>query len=337
MIFKPAFFLISIWACFYSNVNHMSTNTSTLTQPDYLNTGDTVAIVAPAGVSTHLEKEVNQAKAILESWGLHVVVGKNVFKKSGHFAGTDQQRIQDLQKFLDDPTIKGIWCTRGGYGMIRIIDQLNFNKFMTHPKWVIGFSDITVLHSHIHQLGIESLHAVMCSNLSEPGVLLEDSLMSLKSALFGELESYTLDSHEDNIVGTARGVLVGGNLNLLANLTGSKSQIDTSGKLIFIEDIGEYKYQIDRQLQSLKRAGFFDNCSAVIVGDFSNVKPNNPAWAGSVESLIREALDNYSFPIAFGFPAGHEPKNLALILGRTVTLEVNTHSTKLHFETNSNL
>ena len=300
-------------------------------QPPYLKAGDTVAIVAPSGILNNRETEVERSKTLLKSWGLNVVVGKHVFSKANHFAGTDDERCEDLQKVLDDPTIKAIWAARGGYGTVRIIDKLDFTKFKEHPKWIIGYSDITVLHNAMNNLGYESMHAMMCTSMTDEKDL-EETIATFKKALFGESLLYTLAGSSYNRVGKVTAPVVGGNLTILQTMLGSKSSIDTKGKILFIEEIGEYKYHIDRLLQSLKRAGYFDQCVGVIVGDMTKIKKNTTPWGTSIEQLILDELSNYSFPIAFNMHAGHEPDNRAMILGRTVQLTVDSEQSTLVFE-----
>jgi muramoyltetrapeptide carboxypeptidase len=305
--------------------------TSELIQPPYLKAGDTVAIVAPSGILKNREREVQQAVDLLKSWGLHAIVGKHVFSTSNHFAGTDAQRCEDFQKAMDDPKISAIWCARGGYGTVRILDQLNYKKFKESPKWIIGYSDITALHNQVHNEGFQSLHAIMCVSLTKDLREIESSIESFKSALFGTPVNYDLDYSPHNRIGKASGQLVGGNLTILHTMLGSKESIDTSGKILFIEEIGEYKYHIDRMLQSMKRAGYFDNCSGLVVGDMSKMRKNTTLWGTSVEQLILDALADYDFPIAFDMPAGHEKDNRALILGKTVELVVRKDKSTLRF------
>lgn len=305
---------------------------STLKQPPYLKAGDTVAIVAPSGILKNRNDEVRQAQTLLKSWGLHSVVGKHVFSKANHFAGTDDERCEDLQKALDDPKISAIWCARGGYGTVRILDKLDFSKFKQNPKWLIGYSDITALHNQIHNEGVESLHAIMCVSLPDDESDIEASISTFKNTIFGKPLNYTLKGSAYNKAGTTSGQLVGGNLTMLHTMLGSKTSINTSGKILFIEEIGEYKYHIDRMLQSLKRAGYFDNCKGVIVGDMTKMRTNTTLWGTSVEQLILDALADYNFPIAFNMPAGHEKDNRALILGRTVQLSVSSEQSTVIFD-----
>lgn len=293
-----------------------------LLQPPYLKKGDTIAIVAPAGILKNREEVIEKAKSLAESWGLYVVYGKHLFNQGNHFAGTDEERAEDFQKALDNPNIKAIWAARGGYGSVRILDRLNFTKFKENPKWVIGYSDITALHSHIHTLGVETIHGMMGTSLGDPLEEIEKTVTSFKKALFGKKIKYKVDSNLFNREGEAKGQLVGGNLSILMSVLGSKSQMNTTNKIVFIEEIGEYKYSIDRMLQSLKRAGFFNNCTGLVIGDISNIKKNTTKWGKSIEQLILDVVAEYDFPVLFGFPAGHEKDNRALILGRKINLKV---------------
>ncbi|WP_400076027.1 LD-carboxypeptidase [Winogradskyella sp. R77965] len=306
--------------------------TSKLIQPPYLRAGDTVAIVAPSGILKNREREVQQAIDLLKKWGLHATVGKYVFSKSDHFAGTDDERCEDLQKAMDDPKISAIWCARGGYGTVRILDKIDYTAFKKKPKWIIGYSDITALHNQVHNEGVQSLHALMCVSLTKDLNEVQNSIDTFKAALFGNPEDYTLEGSTYNREGDASGKLVGGNLTMLHTMLGSKESIDTSGKILFIEEIGEYKYHIDRMLQSMKRAGYFDNLKGLIVGDMSKLRKNTTLWGTSVEQLVLDALKDYDFPIAFNMPAGHEKDNRALVLGRTVDLTVEKTKSTVSFE-----
>jgi muramoyltetrapeptide carboxypeptidase len=308
------------------------TQNMTLQQPPYLKAGDTVAIVAPSGVLKNRIKEVEQAKTLLKNWGLKVVVGTHVFSKDNHFAGIDDERCEDFQNAMDDPKISAIWCARGGYGTVRILDKLDYSKFKENPKWVIGYSDITALHNQLHNNGVESIHALMCTSLQDDLSTIQKTVSTFKDAIFGKSLSYTLKGSNYNKTGIASGQLVGGNLTMLHTMLGSKTSIDISGKILFIEEIGEYKYHIDRMLQSLKRAGYFDNCKGVIVGDITKLRKNTTLWGTSIEQLILDALADYSFPIAFNMPAGHEKDNRALILGRTIELSVGKDKSTVVFE-----
>lgn len=302
-----------------------------LVTPPYLKKGDTIAILAPAGILKDKVEVIGKAKELAESWGLKVVYGKHLFNQNNHFAGTDQQRSQDFQEALNNPNIKAIWCARGGYGSVRVLDRLDFSKFQKNPKWIIGYSDITAFHNHINNLGIETLHAMMGINMNnEPEDILE-TIKSFKKAIFGKRLKYKIPTSEYNRVGKVSGELVGGNISLLSSMLGSESQISTEGRILFIEEIGEYKYSIDRMLQSLKRAGFFNKLKAVIVGDISNIKKNTTSWGSSIEQLILDVLPK-NIPIVFHFPAGHELDNRALIFGRQIDLKVNTTNSRVIFK-----
>jgi muramoyltetrapeptide carboxypeptidase len=322
---------------FFGRTDHLVQNKDSKTyakliQPSFLKAGDTVAIVAPSGVLKERTGEIQQAVDLLKSWGLKAVIGKHVFSQANHFAGSDDERCEDFQKALDDPTISAIWCARGGYGTVRILDKLNFTKFKKHPKWLIGYSDITALHNQVHNEGFESIHAMMCVSLSEDGKGIEETIATFKAAIFGKPLSYTLKGSKFNRTGTVTAPLVGGNLTVLHTMLGSKTSIDTSGKILFIEEIGEYKYHIDRMLQSLKRAGYFDHCKGVIVGDMTKLRKNTTLWGTSVEQLVIDALSEYDFPIAFNMHAGHEKDNRAMILGRTVELTVGREQSTVVFD-----
>ena len=264
--------------------------TNTLIQPPYLKTGDTVAIVAPSGILKNRNREVEQAKALLKSWGLHVIVGEHVFSKDNHFAGTDDERCEDFQKALDNPKIKAIWSARGGYGTVRILDKLDYSKFNKQPKWIIGYSDITALHNQLHTKGVESIHALMCVSLTEDLEEIKESVATFKDAIFGKPIAYTIKGSKYNKIGETSGELVGGNLTILHTMLGSNTSLDMNGKILFFEEIGEYAYHIDRMLQSLKRAGYFDNCKGGIVGDISRVRKNTTPWGKPVQQLILDVL-----------------------------------------------
>ena len=305
---------------------------SDMIQPPYLKAGDTVAIVAPSGILKNREREVQQAVDLLKSWGLHAMVGKHVFSKFNHFAGTDDERCEDLQNAMDDPKISAIWCARGGYGTVRILDKLDYTKFKENPKWIVGYSDITALHNQLHNNGFMSIHALMCVSLTKDLSEIAYPIETFKKALFGYQTNFDLEPTQYSKMGNAKGQLIGGNLTMLHTMLGSKESIDTSGKILFIEEIGEYKYHIDRMLQSMKRAGYFDNLKGLIVGDMSRMRKNTTLWGTSVEQLILDALVDYNFPIAFGMPAGHEKENLAMTLGRTIELNVESNKSWISFE-----
>ncbi|MGK0421317.1 MAG: muramoyltetrapeptide carboxypeptidase [Polaribacter sp.] len=311
--------------------------TNELMTPPYLQEGDTIAIVAPAGILKDREDTIQKAKELAENWGLIVVLGSNLFNQNNHFSGTDNERFQDFQEALDNKNIKAIWSARGGYGSVRILDKLNFTEFIAHPKWIIGYSDITAFHNHIHNLGIETMHGMMATSLEEIPEEILETKASFKKALFGEELKYSIPSSEDNrnaILNSGeilKGQLIGGNLSILTSMLGSNSQLSTAGKILFIEEIGEYKYSIDRMLQSLKRAGYFTKVKAVIVGNMSSIKKNSTQWGSTIEQLILDVIPE-NIPVLFDFPAGHEADNRALIFGRNVALEVDMENYSLVFE-----
>ena len=305
-----------------------------LTTPSYLKAGDTIAIVAPAGILKSRQATIQKAKKLIENWGLKVVLGKNIFNNGHHFAGTDDERCQDFQDALDNKNIKAIWAARGGYGSVRILDKLDFTKFKESPKWVIGYSDITAFHNHIHNLGFETLHAMMATSLEEKPEEIIQTISSFKKVLFGEEVSYTISSSKYNRTNSSKeieGKLIGGNLAILTSMLGSKSQLKTKGKILFIEEIGEYKYSIDRMLQSLKRSGYFTKVNAVIVGNMSLIKKNSTKWGSSIEQLILDAIP-VDIPVLFDFPAGHEADNRALIFGRNVALKIGSKQSSIFFK-----
>ena len=306
-------------------------NLKSLIKPDYLKSGDTIAIIAPSGVLNNRNQAIENAKKLIIEWGLVPIIGNNIYKKNYHFAGNDKERFDDLQWAFDHKNIKAIWCARGGYGSIRIVDKLNFDQFKKHPKWLIGYSDITVLHNKLNNLGFETIHGMMAVNMEENQKEIIESIESLKNCLFGKLKSYHINNNKYNRIGKSSGILVGGNLTLLASQLGSNSEIDTKNKILFIEEIGEYKYHIDRMLQSLKRAGFFDNCNGVIIGDMSEIKINSPSWGSSVNELIYDVLKPYKFPISFGIQSGHLKHNKSLIFGRNIDLDVKASKTIISF------
>ena len=293
-------------------------------QPDFLTKGDTVCILSTARKISM--KEVTPAIQLLKSWELKVVLGKTIFLEDHQFAGSDAQRTADFQSMLDDKNIKAIWCARGGYGTVKIIDQLNFTTFLENPKWIIGYSDVTVLHSHLHQIEVQSLHATMPINVSKNT---ENSLKSLKNSLFGVKMTQNVDFSKRNKFGKTEGILVGGNLSILYSLLGSESSIDTRGKILFIEDLDEYLYHIDRMMIALKRNGYFKNLKGLIVGGMTQMHDNAIPFGKTAEEIILDTIKEYDFPVCFDFPAGHVDDNRALVLGSEVEFKVNEAGTTL--------
>ena len=337
MHFKSLFYVLLFMSCTYSKSSKITFKTpQTMASKKYirpatLQVGDTIAIVAPAGILKSRKKAIEAAQMLLKNWGLVPVLGPHLFSESYHFAGTDAQRLKDLQWAFDKPDVKAIWCARGGYGSMRIMDELNFETFKKNPKWLVGYSDVTALHNQLQNLGYETLHAMMPVNMEEDAKSITASITSLKAGLFGTLSKHTIEPNKSNRMGSAKGVLTGGNLTLLTAQLGSASQLDTRNKILFIEEIGEYKYHIDRMLQSLKRAGYFDHCNGIIVGDMMDIKANSPDWGTGIEELIMNILNPYDFPVAFGIPAGHMPENRALIFGRSIDLNITKSETVIRF------
>lgn len=299
---------------------------SMIKQPPYLVAGDTVGIVATARKIS--PEELAPGIKILESWGLKVALGENLFHNENQFSGNDWERASDLQQMLNNPTIKAVIMARGGYGTVRIIDRIDFSHFAQHPKWLIGYSDVTVLHSHItNHFDTECLHAPLLFNFTKS----ESATASLKKALFGEKIEYKIPASSFNRSGQEIAQLVGGNLSILYSLAGTHSDIDTKGKILFIEDLDEYLYHIDRMMMQLKRSGKLTNLKGLIVGGMSDMRDNTIPFGKTAEQIIREAVEEYDYPVCFGFPAGHIAENFALILGREVELTVSEKEVKIHF------
>ncbi|MBT0607219.1 LD-carboxypeptidase [Aequorivita echinoideorum] len=287
--------------------------------PAYLKKGDTVAIVSTA---RKISKEtIEPALHLLEKWGLKYVLGETIGAEENQFAGSDALRKKDFQNMMDDPSISAIWCAKGGYGTVRMLDGLDFSEFVKNPKWIVGYSDVTVLHSHIHTLGIETLHAQICENIEKKS---EEARRTLYASLFGENASlnYISEKHSGNKFGTAEGQLVGGNLSILYSLCGSASAIDTRGKILFIEDLDEYLYHVDRMMLNLKRNGMLKNLAGLIVGGMTTMHDSKIPFGKTAEEIITDAISEYNYPVCFNFPAGHIDDNRALIFGRKIKLEI---------------
>ncbi len=295
--------------------------TQNLIAPPNLQKGDTVVILAPAGIMKDTTA-VQQAVELLHDWGLNTKLGKHVFTQNFHFAGTDEERLSDFQNALDDDDIKAIWCARGGYGTVRIIDDIDFTKFKENPKWVIGFSDVTVLHNEINNLGIQTMHAIMPITYKPKNKEQKKARKSFKRALFGKKLKYKISTSDYNREGEVQGQVVGGNLSIVYSMLGSKTQMDMNGKILFLEEVGEALYHIDRMMISLKRAGYFENCKGLIIGAFSSIKPNTTDFGMTYEEIILDAVKEYDFPVSFDFPAGHVRDNRTLLLGKEIILKV---------------
>ena len=295
--------------------------------PPYLQKGDTIAIVATA--RKNIEDNLKPALDLIHSWGLNVVIGETIGLDNNQLAGTDKQRADDFQHQMDNPNIKAIWCVKGGYGTVRMIDLLDFTKFKQHPKWIVGFSDVTVIQSYLNKMNIASIQGPMPVTISRAT---PETIESLRKALFGESLEYNLPHDAANKLGNAKGQIVGGNLSILYSLMGSNAQIDCKGKILFIEDIDEYLYHIDRMMMSLKRCGCFDNLAGLVVGGMTKMRDNDIPWGKNANQIIEDVTKEYSFPIIYNFPAGHFHDNRVLIFGKQVSLKINTKESILKFE-----
>ena len=292
--------------------------------PKKLEAGDKIGVISTARKITI--EELSPAIKTLESWGLKVVCGINLFQEEDQFSGTVEQRTADMQSMIDDNSIKAILCARGGYGTVQIIDSIDFTNLKINSKWIVGYSDVTVLHSHLNNLGIASLHATMPINFKSNT---KESLSSLKNSLFGNLNSIECKAHPLNKFGKIVGHIVGGNLSILYSLLGSHSDIDTSGKILFIEDLDEYLYHIDRMMMNLKRNGMLGKLKGLIVGGMSDMNDNSIPFGKTAEQIILEYTKNYDFPICFGFPAGHLSDNRCVRLGVNSVLEISKNGVSL--------
>jgi len=302
-------------------------------KPPYLKSNDVIGITAPAGFIT--QEEIQPAVQVMESWGYKIQVGDTIGKKDFTFGGTDDERLNDFQKMLDDPKIKAIMCARGGYGSIRIVDRINWTKFKARPKWIIGFSDITVLHNHIHNnFQIASIHSKMTNSFPDDWSTAEpiqiETIISIQDALSGRKMKYSAIPNTNNKEGIAEGVLIGGNLKTIETLSATASDIKTGGKILFVEDTGEYLYSIDRMFWNLKRTGKLKNLKALIVGGF-RIKPDDPGeeFGKTIEEIVLEKIKNYNYPVCFDFPVGHQKNNFALKCGVKHRLSVKENEVTL--------
>jgi muramoyltetrapeptide carboxypeptidase len=294
--------------------------------PPALLTGQRVAIVSPARKIS--AAELAPAIATIQSWGLEVVLGESIAGDYHQFAGDDDLRRRDFQRHLNDPTIRAILCARGGYGTARIVDGLDFTGFRAAPKWVAGFSDVTVLNSHLLALGYASIHGVMPVLFHQAGG--ELALDTLRRALFGEaFQPIEVAAHALNRPGMATGALVGGNLSLLQTITGTASQAGFAGRILFLEDLDEYLYHIDRMMLHLHRSGQLAGLAGLVVGHFSAMRDNAVPFGSAAYEIINAYARMYDFPVGYGFPVGHEADNLALVVGQTMTLTVDARGSRL--------
>lgn len=304
-----------------------SKETTNLTVPPYLKPGDTIALTSPAGYITI--EEIQPAKLLMESWGFKILVGNTIGKRDFTFGGTDADRLADLQSLLNDAGVQAIMCARGGYGVNRILDQLNLQKFIRHPKWVIGFSDITALHLHLlKHAKVASIHSKMCNSfpkdwsVAEP--IVQETILSIKQGLNGSVLSYASlpDMHNRN--GKAEGVITGGNLAIIISMMGTPSEIDTDGRILFLEEVGEYLYSIDRMMTTLLRAGKLAKLKGLVVGGFNRIKTDDPGeeFGRSFQEIILSKVKDYTYPVCFGFPVGHQKDNFAIRHGMVHQLMV---------------
>ena len=297
------------------------------TKPPYLVRGDIIGICCPSGWITI--EDIQPALLKLEEWGFVVKIGKTVGAKDFSYGGSDEERILDMQSMMDDTTVKAILFARGGYGAVRIIDKINFKRFIRSPKWLIGFSDATIFHTHISNYKIASIHSKMCNsfpkNWSEAENSQVESIDSIRKCLMGESIRYSVLPNNYNRQGSGSGILGGGNLSLLQNVSGTRSDIQTNKKILFIEDVGEYLYNIDRMLWNLKRSGKLDKLSGLIVGGFTNLKADEPGeeFGKTVIEIVMEKVKEFTYPVCFDFPVGHQKYNVALKCGVKHNLMVN--------------
>lgn len=295
--------------------------------PPYLKKGDLIGITCSS--SKMDQQAAEYAAGVISSWGFQVHLGITVGTSFHNFSAPDELRLEELQDMLDDPDIKAIIFGRGGYGMVCILDDLDFKKFRKHPKWICGYSDITALHTHIqHQYGIPTIHSMMCSGI-KPETVDNEYVDSLRLALKGTSYRYTTAAHDLNRTGKVTGKLIGGNLSLLANLSGTESQPDTKGKILVLEDIGEYRYNVDRMMYNLKRAGWLEDLAGLVVGSFTEGKETDTPFGQTEYEIIRNMVQDYEYPVCFGFPVGHSDENYALKLGLPHELHVTARQAKL--------
>jgi len=296
--------------------------------PPYLQKGDTIGIICPAGAMP-VEKASECIRVLNEEWGFKTKVGQTLGAEYNYFSGTDEERLADFQQMLDDDEVKAILCARGGYGTTRIIDRLDFKKFNKNPKWIIGYSDVTILHCHLYSnYYISSLHSPMAAAFNDGGYI-NRFVQSLKNTLEGKKAKYTCEPHEFNRKGEAIGELVGGNLALLAHVIGTDSDIKTRGRILFIEDVGEYLYNIDRMMWQLKRSGKLAKLAGLVVGGFTDVKDTERPFGESAYEIINDIVKDYDYPVCFGFPVSHEKENYALKIGVGYKLKVGKSKTTL--------
>ncbi len=292
---------------------------TTITVPAPLKKGDTIAIVSTA--RKILISEIDPTISYLKKLGYQILLGSTIGLEFHQFAGTDEERAEDFQQMINNPKVKAIWCARGGYGTVRIIDRIDFSPLQNTPKWIIGYSDITVLHSHLHSLNMASIHASLVFDFYKASAEAKQLLINIYKGILSPIE---FKSNLHNKLGTANGIAIGGNLSVLYSLCGSPSAISTKGKILFLEDLDEYLYHIDRILQNLDRNGLFKNLSGLVIGGMTKMHDNTIPFGFSVKEQILEITKNYNYPIAFDAPFGHLEDNRPIIFGKEITINVNS-------------
>ncbi len=294
----------------------------------FLQQNDKVVLIAPAGAVN--SEKLLPAIHLLNNWGLKVNEGTYLHESHGQFAGTDQQRLHDLQNALDNTEIKAVFCVRGGYGISRIIDHIDFTQFSTSPKWLVGFSDITHLHLKLQQLGFESVHAIMPIFFGAKGA--KKACLKLKYLLFGKIPEYHISSHADNQIGKITAKLIGGNLSILIDSLSTNNQPDYKGAILLIEEVGEYHYELDRMMTHLKRVGVLSAISGLIVGKMTRMKKHRQNFGANIHEIILQAVSPNKYPVLFDFPVGHQLHNMPLVMGRNCTLHINGQKSIVTFE-----
>ena len=289
-----------------------------LLRPSYLKTGDTVTILSTARKVT--VEDMAPAVKIIESWGLKVRLGRTIGLSHHQYAGTDKERLEDFQQAIDDPEVRAIICARGGYGTVRIVDDIDWTGLLAHPKWITGFSDMTYIHVHLNQtLGVQTLHSTVPTLFHKNT---PEAIESIRQHLFGEEVIYDLPVHPLNRLGEAKGVLIGGNLSILYSITGTRSGFNTAGKILFIEDVDERLYHLDRMMINLKRSGKLHDLAGLIVGGMTDMTDNAVPFGKTAEEIITEHVSGHNYPVCFGFPAGHIADNRAIVLGKVTKMKV---------------
>lgn len=296
--------------------------------PDFLKSGDEIRIISPSGIVS--PQLIDDAKLKIESWGYIPTEGMFTRAIYGRFAGNEQERFTDLQQALDDPNVKAILCSRGGYGLSQIIDRLDYSRFLENPKWIIGFSDVTILHEVLYKMGVISIHGNMAKHIASLDAY-TDSIVQIENILKGKIPAYQVDFDKNNRIGTEKGRLIGGNLAVFMGLRGTKFEPSFKGNILFIEDVGEKPYQIDRMMQNLRLSGLLSQLNGLIVGQFTETE-EDPLMNATIYEIIKENVKNYDYPVCFNFSAGHIDNNLPLLMGANVTLNVDEQYSKIEFQ-----